>query len=282
MRQLLLILCVSMIISACEKEGSNPISSSEASEQLNVAYGSDPAQKVDIYLPANRNDSTVIALMLHGGSWANGDKTELDSLIPELQRRLPHFAFANANYRLVNGTRNRFPAQENDVNDLVTFLQKKANVYGISGKIVLLGVSAGGHLALLQGYKHNSNVQPKAIVSLFGPTDLADLYTNPVNPITPVGLIGITGYSLEQNPTIYAESSPINYVAESSAPTLILQGAQDSLVPVTQQLRLKAKLEESHIPVELVIYQNAGHGFYGTNLSNALDRISDFLLKYGK
>ena len=135
---------------------------------------------------------------------------------------------------------------------------------------------------MLQGYKHTGDVQPKAIVSLFGPTDLAELYTNPINPMTSVGLIGITGYSLEQNPTVYSESSPINYVSTGSAPTLILQGAQDSIVPVNQQLLLKAKLEEKNVPVELVIYPNAGHGFYGTNLSNALDEISDFLHAYGQ
>ena len=135
--------------------------------------------------------------MLHGGSWANGDKADLNGFIPELQRRLPHFAFANANYRLVNGTSNRFPTQENDIRAVVNFLQSKASELGISKKIVLLGVSAGGHLALLQGYKHTGDVQPKAIVSLFGTTDLAELYTNPINSITPVGLIGITGYSLE-------------------------------------------------------------------------------------
>ena len=282
MRQFVLILCVSMIVSSCKKEASSPVRPSEATKQLNVSYGSDPAKKVDIYLPGDRNDSTVLAVMIHGGSWANGDKTELNSYIPALQQRLPHFAFANVNYRLLKGTSNRFPAQENDIREVVSFLQSKALEFGISKEIVLLGISAGGHLALLQGYKHTGDRHPKAIVSLFGPTDIADLYTNPINPVTPLGLIGITGYSLEQNPTVYTESSPINYVTGTSAPTLILQGAQDSIVPVSQQVRLKAKLDENNVPVELVIYPNAGHGFYGTNLSNALDQIRDFLLVHGQ
>jgi acetyl esterase/lipase len=282
MHQFLLIFTVSMIMSSCGKETINPVNPSEPTTQLNVAYGPDPSQRMDIYLPANRNDSTVLAVLIHGGSWANGDKSEFTSFIPELQKRLPDMAFANVNYRLVIGTRNRFPAQEADIQNAIGFLQSNVEELRISTKIVLLGVSAGGHLALLQGYKHNSQVQPKAIISLFGPTDLADLYTNPVNPVTPLGLIGITGYSLEQNPAVYAESSPITYVTENSSPTLILQGAQDSLVPVNQQLRLKAKLEEKHVHVELVIYPNAGHGFYGTNLTKAFDQIGDFLGVYGQ
>lgn len=281
MRQFLLILCVSMIMSSCRKETSVPINPAEARTELNLSYGSNPSQKVDIFLPANRNDSTVLAVMIHGGSWASGDKTEFNTYIPQLQQRLPAMAFANVNYRLVNGTNNRFPAQEEDIQAVINYLQSQKTEFGISGNMVLMGVSAGGQLALLQGYKHNQQVQPKAIISLFGPTDLADLYTNPVNPLTPIGLIGITGFTLEQNPEVYADASPINFVTERSAPTLILQGAQDSLVSVNQQLMLKAKLQEKNVPVELVIYPNAGHGFYGTNLTNALDRIRDFLLVYG-
>ena len=282
MRRFLLILGLSIILGSCKKETSNTLSPSEPSTQLNVPYGSDPAQKIDIYLPANRTDSTVLGVMIHGGSWSTGDKSEFDTYIPEIQSRLPKLALANVNYRLVNGTRNRFPAQEEDIQEVMRFLQAKVSEFQISNKVVLLGVSAGAQLALLQGYKHNDEVQPKAIISLFGPTDLADLYTNPVNPLTPIALIGITGFSLEQNPLVYAEASPINYVSEKSAPTLILQGAQDSLVSVNQQLRLKAKLEEKHVHAELVIYPNAGHGFYGENLTSALNEIRDFLLVYGK
>jgi len=281
MRQFLLILGVSMIMSSCRKETSLPTNPSIAKTELNQSYGSNPLQKVDIYLPANRGDSTLLAIMIHGGSWASGDKTEFNTYIPELQKRLPGVAFANVNYRLVNGNSNRFPAQEEDIQWVVEYLQSRAEEFQISDDIVLIGVSAGGHLALLQGYKHNSQVQPKAIISLFGPTDLADLYTNPVNPLTPIGLIAITGYSLEQNPEVYSNASPINFVDEHSAPTLILQGAQDSLVSVNQQLMLKVKLEEKNVPVQLVIYPNAGHGFYGTNLTDALDQIRDFLFIYG-
>ena len=282
MRRFLLILGLSIILGSCKKETSNTLSPFEPSTQLNVPYGSDPAQNIDIYLPANRTDSTVLGVMIHGGSWSTGDKSEFDTYIPEIQSRLPKLALANVNYRLVNGTRNRFPAQEEDIQEVMRFLQSKVSEFQISNKVVLMGVSAGAQLALLQGYKHNDEVQPKAIISLFGPTDLADLYTNPVNPLTPIALIGITGFSLEQNPLVYAEASPINYVSEKSAPTLILQGAQDSLVSVNQQLRLKAKLEEKHVHAELVIYPNAGHGFYGENLTSALNEIRDFLLVYGK
>lgn len=278
MRQVLMIVGVCMVLSACKKD---PVSLSfDKPVQLNVAYGPESLQKMDLYFPPVRNDSTVMAVMIHGGSWTSGDKSELDTYIPELQKRLPNMAFANINYRLVNGTANRFPTQEEDVQSAIGFLKDHSADFRISGDFVLLGVSAGGHLAMLQGYKHTDQVQPKAIVSLFGPTDLADLYTHPVNPLTPIALIGITGFSLEENPGVYAASSPIEFVHAGSAPTLLLQGAQDSLVSVNQQVMLRDKLEASQVPVTLIVYPNAGHGFYGSNLTDALNQIRDFLKQY--
>ena len=62
----------------------------------NVAYGTDPRQKMDVYLPADRNrDSTRLIVVIHGGGWNNGDKSQLTQYITELQKRLPGYAFAN-------------------------------------------------------------------------------------------------------------------------------------------------------------------------------------------
>ncbi len=62
-----------------------------------------------------------------GGAWADGDKTDFDIYITELQRRLPDYAFANINYRLYASTgQNKFPAQEEDVKAAVSFLMNKS------------------------------------------------------------------------------------------------------------------------------------------------------------
>ena len=94
------------------------------------------------------------------------------------RKRLPGYAFANLNYRLVKESGNYFPTQENDVNSAITFLKNKSAEYKISQNFIYLGISAGAHLALLQGYKHSDVLQPKGIVSFFGPVDLERLYVN--------------------------------------------------------------------------------------------------------
>ena len=120
------------------------------SDMKNVSYGSDSAQKMDVYLPEGRNnDSTKIIVFIHGGSWSGGDKSEFNEAIVALRKQLPDFAMFNINYRLVRyGGVNRFPAQIDDIKAALNFIDNNASDYNINPeKIVLVGASAGAHLA---------------------------------------------------------------------------------------------------------------------------------------
>jgi dipeptidyl aminopeptidase/acylaminoacyl peptidase len=141
---------------------------------------------------------------------------------------------------------------------------------------VLLGVSAGGHLALLQGYKYND---PKiaAIIDFFGPTDLVSMYKNPWHPLVPYALQMITGTTPTANAELYRQSSPINFVSSASAPTLILHGGRDHVVDVSQSKALKNKLDNAGVKNELIIYPEQRHGWYGATLSRSFDKIEEFL-----
>ncbi|RYF80431.1 MAG: alpha/beta hydrolase, partial [Chitinophagaceae bacterium] len=124
---------------------------------LNVAYGSDSLQRMDIYLPANRtSESTKSLVLIHGGGWTSGNKTDFAGYIDSLRTRLPHYALFNLNYRLVNGS-TLFPSQEEDIKTAIDAIVAKAALYAINtDRISLLGFSAGAHLALLQAYKNPS------------------------------------------------------------------------------------------------------------------------------
>ena len=105
---------------------------------------------------------------------------------------MPDYAIFNINYRLVNGS-NLFPTQEHDVKTAIDFIVTNSTEYHVNkNKLVLLGVSAGGHLALLQGYKCN-NPKVAAIIDFFGPTDLLTMFQKPWNPYVPFVLQMITG-----------------------------------------------------------------------------------------
>lgn len=252
-----------------------------AAQHLNVAYGEDPQQKMDIYLPAGRDTvNTVLLILVHGGSWTRGDKAAFTPYITALQQRLPGYAFANINYRLFNGTQNRFPAQENDLKAAYDFLVSRYAEYGYSKKIVLMGASAGAHLALLQAYKHAPAVRPSAIISFFGPTDLRRLYNHPGLPAVPYLLTGITGTTPQQDPETYKASSPIHFVTAQAPPTHLLHGEADHLVPPDQARLLRDTLKAAGVPHDLVFYAGAGHGWRGKQLEDSFNRIKAFLEKH--
>jgi len=67
-------------MSGCKKADDSFVSTVSARTILDVAYGVDAKQTMDIYLPANRRaDSTKIMVMIHGGGWTTGDKSDFNT-----------------------------------------------------------------------------------------------------------------------------------------------------------------------------------------------------------
>ena len=274
-------LLFSAIFFSCNKTDNNNGITVAAKTVLNVAYGPDPQQVMDIYLPASRRaDSTKVLVLIHGGAWIAGDKTDFASEIDSLKVRLPDYGIFNINYRLSNGTFNIFPTQEQDVQAAVRYIYGKASDYQVSTKMVLMGASAGGHLAMLQGYKDSVPVRAKAIVSFFGPSNLVDMYINPVggNPLLSAGLAQAVGNTLIQDPVIYISSSPINFIRSTSPPTILLHGGLDPLVRPTQSSNVSALLTLFGVPNQYVFYPTGGHGNWdAATLTDAFNKVQAFL-----
>jgi acetyl esterase/lipase len=258
--------------------------SSEAKTEIlyDQAYGPDRWQKMDIYMPATRNDSTIVMIIVHGGAWVRGDKSEFNPYVAALQRLLPNYAFVNINYRLFRNGKNGFPAQEEDMKSAVLYLEKRLDELELPKRIVLLGASAGGHLALLQAYKNSGTVKPAAVISLFGPTDMLDLYHNSQNPDVAPMLTSLLGTTPLDDPEVYRRSSPVEFVTSSSPPTLLLQGGRDRMVHEGQAKILKKKLDSLKVINELKIYPDEGHGWTGPALFDSFVRVASFLKRNAK
>jgi acetyl esterase/lipase len=244
-----------------------------------VAYGSDAKQKIDIYLPAGRTTATTrVILLIHGGAWSSGDKTDFSTYVDTLKNRLPDYAIININYRLASGAVNLFPTQENDVAAAVAFIYGKRNEYTISDKFVLLGASAGGHLSLLHAYKYPTPVKIKAVVDFFGPVDLEDMYNHPASVFAPPAAVAaVIGGTPASNPGIYQQSSPLNFVTAQSPPTIIFQGGVDPLVAPSQAVALDAKLQAMGVVHQYIFYPTESHGWVGANLTHSFNAIQVFL-----
>ena len=275
MRKFLFLLFIITVISSCKKDEDTEQEMSVT--MLNLSYGTHTQQKMDVYLPADRSSSsTKVMIMIHGGAWNAGDKSDFDQYVDSLKKREPSYAIFNLNYRLANPP-DIFPAQEQDVKAAIEFIDSKRIEYGISDKFVLLGASAGGHLALLQGYKQTTPIKVKAIVDFFGPTDLTALYNNPPNPLVQPLLASVTGGTPTTHTSIYQTSSPLSYVSAQSPPTLILQGGTDIIVPASQSSLLDNKLTTSGVTHQFIFYPTEGHGWVGATLVDSFNKIQAFL-----
>ena len=288
MKQIFLYSITAMLLFSCQKNNLNGAgiivlpTEIAASTQQNIAYGTDPLQKIDVYLPGGRSAATKVLIMIHGGGWSTGDKSELTVYVDTMKKRLPDYAIININYRLAVNTSTTFPTQENDVKAAIDYIYSKRNEFQISDKYVLLGVSAGSHLALLQAYKYANPVKIKAVVDFFGPTDMAAMYNDPASAFAPPSSIAqlFNGATPTSNPMIYSQSSPITFASAQAVPTIILHGGADPLVKVSQATTLRDKLISFNIAQQYVFYATQGHGWAGATLTDSFDKIQVFLTQY--
>ena len=268
---------------SCKKDDANP--STQQSTQKDVSYGAAAAQKTDVYLPAGRStEKTKVLILVHGGAWMSGDKSEFNDAIAMLQTQLTDYAIFNINYRLADpvGQTNLWPAQADDMAALVNFIAGKREEYQCNtDKIVLIGASAGAHLALLQAYKNNTGGRIKAVVDLFGPTDIAALYNSYANdPTSQTGLsIWLKG-TPTTNASAYASASPLPFVTAQAPPTIIFHGTADAVVPISQSQSLNTSLQTAGVAHEYYTYNGEGHGWAGTNLLDTYSKAIVFIKKY--
>ncbi len=237
---------------------------------------------MDIYLPSGRSTATTRSIILiHGGGWNGGHKSEFNPYIDSFRKRLPGYAIFNLSYRLVNSG-HVFPSQEDDIKAAVDHISSNAAAFGINSEnLVMLGISAGGHLALLQSYKYK-DPSIKAVVSFFGPTDLASMYQKPWHPLVPLALQMVTGTTPSDNPALYRNSSPLHFVSKESPPTLILHGTKDQVVDISQSRALKQQLTKEGVTNELVEYNGLGHGWRGTQMTHSFNHIQSFFEQHIK
>lgn len=281
MRFIGIILLVSTIVFAScnKKEKKEPDTPSQV--VYNVSYGTDPRHLMDVHLPENRSaDSTKVMVFIHGGGWTSGNKSDITGLLTTFKNNLPNYAIISINYRLCSNDSsyiNGFPAQEQDVQQAIEFIKSSSSEWKISNKIVLVGMSAGAHLSLLQAYKHNSDQSIKAVAAFFPPTYLAEGYDN--FPASKALIELVTGGTPTDVPQIYYESSPANYTG-NAIPTILFHGVIDNVVPLRQSTLLKDSLISHGKIVNMVTVPAQGHGFSAAKYVETIDNIGTFFSTY--
>jgi acetyl esterase/lipase len=249
----------------------------EAYEALDVSYGSDSNQVFDIYLPEGRTENTKVLFLVHGGSWVGGDKEDMNDVRDYVLQNHPSLGIVNMNYTLAGANSPPVPMQTNDISAVVNYITSNKTSLIISDDIGFIGISAGAHLSLLWSYANDTNNQVDMVCSIVGPTNFTDpAYYNSPNPVFQ------SMYILFGNPSIpFLESaSPYHTATATSPPTLLFYGGQDPLVPNSQGIDLDSQLTNLGVPHEFSFYEEEGHGWFGQNLLDTFNKISNYINQY--
>ncbi len=256
-------------------EGTNPL---EYLENLDVSYGNDSDQTFDIYLPPNRTIDTKVIILVHGGGWSAGDKSDMIGFKDLIFQSFSNIAVVNMNYRLADENNNPYPMQTDDITEVINHLKANKNNYVIDDDFGFIGTSAGAHLSLLWSYASDSDNNVKMVCSIVGPTNFTDpAYLNNTNPELQA-LIDL--YGTNATISFLEEVSPYHRATVTAPPTILFYGGQDPLVPTTQGTDMRDKLIELGVTQEFTLYENEGHGWDGANAIDTWLKLRTFIENY--
>lgn len=273
-------LCL-VILTGCVKTEDNPsddLLASSAAKIYNVKYGTETRQAMDVYLPANRTASTPLVMLIHGGGWTAGNKSDFNAVQQVLSDS--GIASVSINYRYVSSTVHYQQLME-DVNKALQHCVDKANAWSIRNtKIIMAGASAGAHMSLLYGYGFDTDNRVSGIISLAGPTNFTILEFHLLAAINGLGtniynMVGATytvGQPLDEK---FAKASPVTY--NKNVPTLIVHGDADVIVPYGQAIDLRDKLQSKGYTYKMETIVGGGHDLGLANPVNALRVYTEFI-----
>ena len=227
-----------------------------------VSYGPDPAQFGDLYFPQRPGPHPVV-ILLHGGCWqALHHLTMVGKLAAAL--RQAGLAVWNLEYRRL-GNGGGWPTTFQDVAMGADFLRVLASQFALDlSRLVAVGHSAGGHLALWLAARHRltdtsplhvaGGVRLHGVVSLAGIADLvAGVHWN----ICRGACHRLIGGLPDAVPQRYQDASP-HALLPLGIPQWHLVGAEDDLVPAAY-VRQYVELATQHDEVRFDLLPNAGH-----------------------
>jgi acetyl esterase/lipase len=235
-----------------EREGEVPVTTFAVTDDL----------PLDFYRATNlaRSGPVPCVIIVHGGGWDSGDRKQIPQFNHWLAQR--GFAVAAMSYRLA--PRFVWPAQRDDLLAAMAWLKSRATELGIDPRrLVLLGRSAGGQIALATAYTANDPAI-RGVIALYTPSDLIFGYVNThendmlKSPALMRQFLAGTPDSARAN---YESASALFHVSARTPPTLLLHGENDALVWHRHSTRLDAKLAEQRVPHAFVSLPWATHAF---------------------
>ena len=241
--------------------------------------------KLDLYRPATKPSAPMpLVIWVHGGGWRNGSKANC----PAAWLATKGYAVASLDFRLL--PEHPWPAQIEDPIAALRWLRQESGKYGYdASRSAAMGGSSGGHVVALWGtLSLPAEDKVKAVVDLYGPTDLLTMPPNVLSEkrtraelAKANGALLLGGVVMDQPEKAKAVSA-LHQVSKDDVPFLILHGAADPGVPVDQSERLHAALKAAGVESTLKLLPGAGHGGKEFDSTESRALIQGFLDKHLK
>jgi len=227
--------------------------------------------ELDVAYPTKGDGPLPALLFFHGGGWIIGSRKNMTPYI--LRAAQGGYVAVAVSYRLA--PKHPFPAPVEDARCAVRWLRANADKYRIDkDHLGAVGYSAGGQLACLLGSAGDDPAgRVQAVVSFYGVTDLSDAK----HPLLALAIKQYLSGPHNQGKDAAKDASPLHHAGKDSAPTLLIHGDADTLVPVTQSRAYAAKLRDAGAKVELLEVPGADHNFVGEAEQKALRTMFRFL-----
>lgn len=243
-----------LFLAGCERLGflaaNAPAGFGSYKRHANIAYGPNPQQRLDVYVPERRAEPRSLVVFWHGGRWRYGDKRDY---------RFVGAALAQSGYVTVVANYRHYPEVKmagfiQDAALAALWSAAHAREYGGSrDRLYLAGHSAGAHLAAMVAldpryFAAAGQAAPHiaGVIGLSGPYDFLPLLEPDVQ-------------DMFGPPPLYPESQPINFVRPDAPPMLLVHGLKDETVRPKNSLNLAAALSALGVPVTLKLYPKLGH-----------------------
>jgi acetyl esterase/lipase len=239
---------------------------------------------LDLYLPNHDGTNLPGVVVIRGGGWMVGDHKRFAHVASGLAER--GVAAACIEYRTADKA--AFPGAIQDVKAAVRWMRTNATKYGIDPQVIgAIGGSSGAHMALLAGLTPefpqfegdggNIDVSSKidAVVAMAVPADLLALSSE--NQL----VVGeFLSASPETNESLWRFASPVSHIGISGPPVLLLHGANDDSVPISQSINFAERYREVGGRVEVRILKGAPHAFWNYHpwFDEAMQLAASFLL----
>lgn len=260
--------------------------------QKNIIYASigDRFLHLDAFYPKKKLKKMRPAiLIIHGGGWRTGNRTQHIPLAQRLAER--GYACFTVEYRL--STEALYPAAVHDLKAAIRWMRANTKTYNIdTNRIATLGFSAGGQLSALLGTTGNNPILEGTVGTLGHSTKVnavidIDGILAFIHPESGEGddsrstsaATNWFGYSTTENPDVWHQASALTHVSAQTPPTLFLNSGVDRMHAGREDYR--KKLDSYKIYSEIHTFTDAPHSFCLFNpwFDPTVKFIADFLKK---